>query len=146
MQLPKPNSPAFKTTLLSLFRFCNFFSPADNCMFDWGSFFCLTFFNVYVQQAYYRCAYECFDRRRNQEEIGRCVEHCSVPVHNAQNLFQNEMAKFQVKFISFYVISFFFLLNEFEVISKTMIMCCLLLAQSQFYVIRFDLVLILRKK
>ncbi|WMV34108.1 hypothetical protein MTR67_027493 [Solanum verrucosum] len=49
-----------------------------------------------LQQAYYRCAYECFDRRRNQEEIGRCVEHCSVPVHNAQNLFQNEMAKFQV--------------------------------------------------
>ncbi|XP_049411463.1 uncharacterized protein LOC125874593 [Solanum stenotomum] len=48
-----------------------------------------------LQQAYYRCAYECFDRRRNQEEIGRCVEHCSVPVHNAQNLFQNEMAKFQ---------------------------------------------------
>ncbi|KAH0665849.1 hypothetical protein KY285_027055 [Solanum tuberosum] len=50
-----------------------------------------------LQQAYYRCAYECFDRRRNQEEIGRCVEHCSVPVHNAQNLFQNEMAKFQIE-------------------------------------------------
>lgn len=48
-----------------------------------------------LQQAYFRCAYECFDRRRKQEEIERCVEHCSVPVHNAHNLFQNEMAKFQ---------------------------------------------------
>ncbi|XP_060215896.1 uncharacterized protein LOC132643246 [Lycium barbarum] len=51
--------------------------------------------NFTLQQAYFRCAYECFDRRRNQEEIGRCVEHCSVPVHNAQHLVQNEMAKFQ---------------------------------------------------
>ncbi|KAM3375815.1 hypothetical protein P3S68_014529 [Capsicum galapagoense] len=48
-----------------------------------------------LQQAYYRCAYECFDRRRNQEDIRRCVEHCSVPTHNAQNIFQNEMARFQ---------------------------------------------------
>ncbi|XP_009622575.1 uncharacterized protein LOC107774636 [Nicotiana tabacum] len=51
--------------------------------------------NFTLQQAYYKCAYECFDRRKRQEEIGHCVEHCSVHVHNAQNLVQNEMAKFQ---------------------------------------------------
>ncbi|KAF3671241.1 putative acyl-[acyl-carrier-protein] desaturase, chloroplastic-like [Capsicum annuum] len=53
-----------------------------------------------LQQAYYRCAYECFDRRRNQEDIRRCVEHCSVPTHNAQNIFQNEMARFQGSFVN----------------------------------------------
>ncbi|KAG2260292.1 hypothetical protein Bca52824_079586 [Brassica carinata] len=30
--------------------------------------------------AYFKCAYECFDRSRKQEEIANCVEHCSVPV------------------------------------------------------------------
>ncbi|KAL0322755.1 UNVERIFIED_CONTAM: hypothetical protein Scaly_1088200 [Sesamum calycinum] len=53
--------------------------------------------NFTLQQAYFKCAYECFDRRRKQDEISNCVEHCSVPVLNAQNLVENEMAKFQEK-------------------------------------------------
>ncbi|KAL9681806.1 hypothetical protein QQ045_013594 [Rhodiola kirilowii] len=52
--------------------------------------------NFTLQQAYFRCAYECFDRRRKQEEISDCVEHCSVPVVSAQHLIENEMARFQV--------------------------------------------------
>uniref|UniRef100_A0A7N0UQA9 Protein FAM136A n=1 Tax=Kalanchoe fedtschenkoi TaxID=63787 RepID=A0A7N0UQA9_KALFE len=48
-----------------------------------------------LQQAYFKCAYECFDRRRKQEEISNCVEHCSVPVVSAQHLIENEMATFQ---------------------------------------------------
>ncbi|CAM8937102.1 unnamed protein product [Rhodiola kirilowii] len=51
--------------------------------------------NFTLQQAYFRCAYECFDRRRKQEEISDCVEHCSVPVVSAQHLIENEMARFQ---------------------------------------------------
>ncbi|XP_008800717.2 protein FAM136A [Phoenix dactylifera] len=51
--------------------------------------------NFTFQQAYFKCAYECFDRRRGQEEINSCVERCSVPVVNANNIVQNEMAKFQ---------------------------------------------------
>ncbi|XP_072978456.1 uncharacterized protein [Typha angustifolia] len=51
--------------------------------------------NFTLQQAYFRCAYECFDRRRRQEEINNCVEHCSVPVLNANNFVETEMAKFQ---------------------------------------------------
>ncbi|GAB4858963.1 hypothetical protein Ancab_010435 [Ancistrocladus abbreviatus] len=51
--------------------------------------------NFTLQQAYFKCAYECFDRRRRQEEISSCVEHCSVPVLTAQNLVEAEMAKFQ---------------------------------------------------
>ncbi|OAY50450.1 protein FAM136A [Manihot esculenta] len=51
--------------------------------------------NFTLQQAYFKCAYECFDRRRKQEEIGNCVEHCSVPVLKAQQQFENEMSKFQ---------------------------------------------------
>ncbi|KAL8491742.1 hypothetical protein ACS0TY_023365 [Phlomoides rotata] len=53
--------------------------------------------NFTLQQAYFKCAYECFDRSRKQDEIGNCVEHCSVPVLRAQNLVENEMAKFQEK-------------------------------------------------
>ncbi|KAK6116765.1 hypothetical protein DH2020_049498 [Rehmannia glutinosa] len=53
--------------------------------------------NFTLQQAYFKCAYECFDRRKNQNEIGNCVEHCSAPVLNAQNLVESEMAKFQEK-------------------------------------------------
>ncbi|KAL6578183.1 hypothetical protein OROMI_010511 [Orobanche minor] len=53
--------------------------------------------NFTLQQAYFKCAYECFDRRKNQTEISSCVEHCSVPVLNAQNLVESEMAKFQEK-------------------------------------------------
>ncbi|RRT75807.1 hypothetical protein B296_00013976, partial [Ensete ventricosum] len=52
--------------------------------------------NFTLQQAYFKCAYECFDRRRKQEEISNCVEHCSVPVLNANNMVETEMAKFQV--------------------------------------------------
>lgn len=51
---------------------------------------------VFCQQAYFKCAYECFDRRRKREEIDNCVEYCSVPVLQAQNLVENEMANFQV--------------------------------------------------
>ncbi|GAB2265122.1 hypothetical protein Dimus_000188 [Dionaea muscipula] len=51
--------------------------------------------NFNLQQAYFKCAYECFDRRRRQQEIGNCVEHCSVPVLTAQNVVESEMAKFQ---------------------------------------------------
>ncbi|ANM60538.1 hypothetical protein AtNW77_Chr1g0005461 [Arabidopsis thaliana] len=48
-----------------------------------------------LQQAYFKCAYECFDRNRKQEEIANCVEHCSVPVVNAQQHFEGEMSQFQ---------------------------------------------------
>ncbi|KAL3506861.1 hypothetical protein ACH5RR_032243 [Cinchona calisaya] len=51
--------------------------------------------NFTLQQAYFKCAYECFDRRRKHDEISNCVEHCSVPVLQAQNLVESEMAKFQ---------------------------------------------------
>ncbi|KAH7670873.1 hypothetical protein IHE45_10G057100 [Dioscorea alata] len=51
--------------------------------------------NFNLQQAYFKCAYECFDRRRRQEEINNCVEHCSVPALQANNLVETEMAKFQ---------------------------------------------------
>ncbi|OWM67883.1 protein FAM136A-like [Punica granatum] len=51
--------------------------------------------NFTLQQAYFKCAYECFDRRRRQDEISSCVEHCSVPVVSAQQHVENEMAKFQ---------------------------------------------------
>ncbi|KAK2996415.1 hypothetical protein RJ639_026418 [Escallonia herrerae] len=51
--------------------------------------------NFTLQQAYFKCAYECFDRRRKTDEISNCVEHCSVPVLKAQNLVENEMSKFQ---------------------------------------------------
>ncbi|KAK4349327.1 hypothetical protein RND71_032082 [Anisodus tanguticus] len=53
--------------------------------------------NFTLQQAYFKCAYECFDRKKNQEEIGNCVEYCSVPVLKAQNFVENEMANFQEK-------------------------------------------------
>ncbi|KFK31190.1 hypothetical protein AALP_AA6G080100 [Arabis alpina] len=51
--------------------------------------------NFTLQQAYFKCAYECFDRRRKQEEISNCVEYCSVPVVQSQQHFENEMAQFQ---------------------------------------------------
>ncbi|KAL0795494.1 hypothetical protein Bca101_066871 [Brassica carinata] len=44
-------------------------------------------------QAYFKCAYECFDRK--QEEIANCVEHCSIPVVKSQQYFEGEMAQFQ---------------------------------------------------
>ncbi|XP_020672156.1 protein FAM136A [Dendrobium catenatum] len=51
--------------------------------------------NFTLQQSYFKCAYECFDRRRRQEEINSCVESCSVPVLKANNLVETEMAQFQ---------------------------------------------------
>ncbi|KAF8014042.1 hypothetical protein BT93_H0009 [Corymbia citriodora subsp. variegata] len=51
--------------------------------------------NFTLQQAYFKCAHECFDRRRRQEEISSCVENCSVPVVSAQQRVENEMGKFQ---------------------------------------------------
>ncbi|XP_004499670.1 uncharacterized protein [Cicer arietinum] len=53
--------------------------------------------NYTLQKAYFKCAYECFDRSRRQEEISNCVENCSVPLSNVQQAFDNEMAKFQEK-------------------------------------------------
>ncbi|CAD5321279.1 unnamed protein product [Arabidopsis thaliana] len=46
-------------------------------------------------KAYFKCAYECFDRTRTHAEISRCAESCSVPITNAQNYFDNEMSVFQ---------------------------------------------------
>lgn len=57
--------------------------------------------NFTLQQAYFKCAYECFDRRRRQEDISHCVESCSIPVVNAQNVVETEMAKFQVTIVFF---------------------------------------------
>ncbi|CAL1384179.1 unnamed protein product [Linum trigynum] len=51
--------------------------------------------NFTLQQAYFKCAYECFDRKRKQEEIASCIENCSVPVLTAQHKYEDEMAKFQ---------------------------------------------------
>ncbi|CAI9108538.1 OLC1v1008160C1 [Oldenlandia corymbosa var. corymbosa] len=51
--------------------------------------------NFTLQRAYFKCAYECFERTRTNDEISNCVEHCSVPVLQAQNLIEGEMAKFQ---------------------------------------------------
>ncbi|CAN6485683.1 unnamed protein product [Victoria cruziana] len=51
--------------------------------------------NFTLQQAYFKCAYECFDRRRRQEEISNCVENCSIPVLKANGLVESEMANFQ---------------------------------------------------
>uniref|UniRef100_A0ACD5X957 Uncharacterized protein n=1 Tax=Avena sativa TaxID=4498 RepID=A0ACD5X957_AVESA len=48
-----------------------------------------------MQKAYFQCAYECFDRRRNQEGVNSCVENCSVPVLSANHAIEDEMAKFQ---------------------------------------------------
>ncbi|KNA17387.1 hypothetical protein SOVF_080120 [Spinacia oleracea] len=53
--------------------------------------------NFTLQQAYFKCAYNCFDRSRTHGEISNCVEHCSVPVMQAQNFVENEMARFQEK-------------------------------------------------
>ncbi|XP_058782708.1 uncharacterized protein LOC131657314 [Vicia villosa] len=53
--------------------------------------------NYTLQKAYFKCAYECFDRNRRQEEISHCVENCSIPLTNVQQTFDNEMAKFQEK-------------------------------------------------
>ncbi|TKY49867.1 FAM136A protein [Spatholobus suberectus] len=51
--------------------------------------------NFTLQKAYFKCAYECFDRSRRQQEISNCVENCSIPLANVQQTFDNEMARFQ---------------------------------------------------
>ncbi|CAN8284560.1 unnamed protein product [Cochlearia groenlandica] len=51
--------------------------------------------NFTLQKAYFKCAYECFDRTRTHHEISQCAEICSVPITNAQNHFDNEMSIFQ---------------------------------------------------
>ncbi|XP_040999383.1 uncharacterized protein LOC121245123 isoform X2 [Juglans microcarpa x Juglans regia] len=48
-----------------------------------------------LQQAYFKCAYECFDRERSYDEISDCVENCSVPVDRSQHMLEDEMANFQ---------------------------------------------------
>ncbi|PNX81036.1 hypothetical protein L195_g037051 [Trifolium pratense] len=54
--------------------------------------------NYTLQKAYFKCAYECFDRSRRQDEITNCVENCSIPLSNVQQTFENEMAQFQVSY------------------------------------------------
>ncbi|GLJ15280.1 hypothetical protein SUGI_0250020 [Cryptomeria japonica] len=51
--------------------------------------------NFNLQKAYFKCAYDCFDRQRNQQEISNCVEYCSVPVVQANNAIEEEMSRFQ---------------------------------------------------
>ncbi|KAJ4904192.1 hypothetical protein Rs2_18143 [Raphanus sativus] len=51
--------------------------------------------NFTLQKAYFKCAYECFDRTRTHAEISQCAETCSVPITNAQNHFDNEMSVFE---------------------------------------------------
>ncbi|CAH9101471.1 unnamed protein product [Cuscuta europaea] len=53
--------------------------------------------NFTLQQAYFRCAYECFDRKKRHEEIENCVERCRLPCENAQNVVQNEIVTLQEK-------------------------------------------------
>ncbi|CAN6552393.1 unnamed protein product [Malus baccata var. baccata] len=55
--------------------------------------------NFTLQQANFKCAHECFDRRRSQQDISNCVENCSVPVVRAQQGVENEMAKFQATMV-----------------------------------------------
>lgn len=51
--------------------------------------------NFTLQKAYFKCAYDCFDRNRSQNGISNCVERCSGPVVRANNVVENEMARFQ---------------------------------------------------
>jgi hypothetical protein len=45
---------------------------------------------------------ECFDRRRSHDDISNCVENCSVPFVRSQQMVENEMARFQVSYFSFF--------------------------------------------
>jgi hypothetical protein len=75
-----------------------------NCSFPYFIFLTIIFSMVIactLQQAYFKCAYECFDRRRSHDEISNCVENCSVPVVRSQQMVENEMAKFQVSYFPF---------------------------------------------
>ncbi|XP_014500526.1 protein FAM136A [Vigna radiata var. radiata] len=51
--------------------------------------------NFTLQKAYFKCAHECFDRSKRQEEISNCVENCNIPLNNAQQTFDAEMGRFQ---------------------------------------------------
>uniref|UniRef100_A0A8R7Q0C1 Protein FAM136A n=1 Tax=Triticum urartu TaxID=4572 RepID=A0A8R7Q0C1_TRIUA len=51
--------------------------------------------NFTFQKEYFKCAHDCFDRRRTQEGITSCVENCGVPALSANNVVETEMAKFQ---------------------------------------------------
>ncbi|BAT92898.1 protein FAM136A-like [Vigna umbellata] len=51
--------------------------------------------NFSLQKAYFKCAHECFDRSKRQEEISNCVENCNIPLNNAQQTFDAEMGRFQ---------------------------------------------------
>lgn len=99
--------------------FCVFGERWDACRGhrSLGRWFISSMMSVALQQAYFKCAYECFDRRRKQEEISNCVEHCSVPVLNANNMVETEMAKFQV---------FLFSLSRFP-FSKTSVLFVILI-------------------
>ncbi|KAJ4842543.1 hypothetical protein Tsubulata_020827 [Turnera subulata] len=48
-----------------------------------------------LQQAYFKCAYECFDRRKQQQEINNCVENCTIPVVKAQGHMDHEVGRLQ---------------------------------------------------
>ncbi|XP_071718430.1 uncharacterized protein [Rutidosis leptorrhynchoides] len=48
-----------------------------------------------LQRMRFKCAYECFDRRRHPEDKSNCVESCNIPDLQAQKLVKAEMAKFQ---------------------------------------------------
>ncbi|EFH65821.1 predicted protein, partial [Arabidopsis lyrata subsp. lyrata] len=51
--------------------------------------------NDELEQAYFKCANECFEKRRKQEVTTNCVELCRVPVVNSQQQFDSDKAKFQ---------------------------------------------------
>ncbi|KAF7085560.1 hypothetical protein CFC21_088973 [Triticum aestivum] len=52
--------------------------------------------NFTLQKEYFKCAHDCFDRRRTQEGITSCVDNCGVPALSANNVVETEMAKFQI--------------------------------------------------
>lgn len=84
------------------------------------------FFNDHcLQQAYFKCAYECFDRRRNHDDISNCVENCSVPVVRSQQMVENEMAKFQVSYFPFLFRHYYFysVLSLILLVSEQFISC-----------------------
>jgi hypothetical protein len=64
-------------------------------------------FLLRLQKAYFKCAYECFDLGRSQQQISHCVERCSAPVVKANSTVQNEMARFQVSCLYFCRVYFF---------------------------------------
>ena len=92
-----------------------------------------------MQQAYFKCAHECFDRRRSQDEISNCVENCSVPVVRSQQMVENETAKFQVSCFSFLWCNLLFilLLQLIPFVSEGFIPWAKFLAKKKFTNIQF---------